>query len=265
MTMASDTLLDYTDKNLHAKDLMESHFSNGDICFIEENVGAPLKLLHELFSSGQVKGDKLLDMSAEGALFQLFSASNVFKEMYVMNFIDSNNRHFKRWLEKEEGATDWSFVSKRVCQLEGNVDGWQEKEEQLRKAIVEVIKCDISAGSVDSIVLPEVDCVTTAYLFNVICQTKEDIVKNLKTLTSCLKIGGYLVFLIALNMSFFRVGPHKFFALTVDDKSVKESVTKAGFVIEKEEVILTSVEKDIVDYKNLLFLVARKERNLQKL
>ncbi|XP_075184612.1 nicotinamide N-methyltransferase-like [Anomaloglossus baeobatrachus] len=263
--MASDPLLDYTGELLQVKDLIESHFSNGEISFIEEGVGAPLKLLHDIFSSGIVKGDKLLNVSVGGVLFPIFSASNVFKKIYVMNFTDSCDIHFKTWLEKKEGATDWSFVSKRVCQLEGNEDGWQEKEEQVRKAIEGVVKFDITTGSVASVVVPQVDCVMCAYLFNTICHNKEDITRNLKILTSWLKVGGYLVFMIALNMSFYRVGQHKFVALTVDEKFVKESVTKAGFVIEKEEVIPTSVESDMVDYKNLLFLVARKERSLLNL
>ncbi|KAM4015607.1 nicotinamide N-methyltransferase-like [Anomaloglossus baeobatrachus] len=263
--MASDPLLDYTGELLQVKDFVESHFSYGEISIIEENVGALLKRLHDLFSSGKVKGDTLLDMSAGGVLFPIFSACDVFKKIYVMNFTDSSDIHFKKWLEKKEGATDWSFVSKRVCQLEGKADGWQEKEEQVRKAIEGVVKFDITTGSVASVVLPQVDCVMSAYLFNAICHNKEDITRNLKTLTSWLKVEGHLVFMIALNMSFYRVGQHKFAALTVDEKFVKESVTKAGFVIEKEEVIPTSVESDIVDYKNLLFLVARKERSLLNL
>ncbi|KAM4016088.1 nicotinamide N-methyltransferase-like isoform 2-T2 [Anomaloglossus baeobatrachus] len=263
--MSCDPLLDYTSELNEAKDIIENHFSSGEISFIEENVGIPLKLLHDLFSSGKVKGDKMLDVSVAGVLFPIFSACDVFKKIYVMNFTDSSDIHFKTWLEKKEGATDWSFVSKRVCQLEGNADGWREKEEQVRKAIEGVVKFDITTGSVASVVLPQVDCVTCAYLFNTICHNKEDITRNLQILTSWLKVGGYLVFFIALNMSFYRVGQHKFVALTVDEKLAKESVTKAGFVIEKEEVIPTSVESDIVDYKNLLFLVARKERSLLNL
>ncbi|KAM4016090.1 indolethylamine N-methyltransferase-like isoform 2-T2 [Anomaloglossus baeobatrachus] len=263
--MASSPLLDYTGERHHAKNLIENHFSSGEISFMEECVGSPLKLLHDLFSSGKVKGDTLLNVSISGVLFPIFSASNVFKKIYVMNFTDSCDNHFKAWLEKKEGATDWSFVSKRVCQLEGNEDEWQEKEEQVRKAIEGVVKFDITAGSVASVVLPQVDCVMCVYLFNVICHNKEDITRNLKILTSWLKVGGHLVFIITLNMSFYRVGQHKFVALTVDEKFVKESVTKAGFVIEKEEVIPTSVESDMVDYKNLLFLVARKERSLLNL
>ncbi|KAM4016091.1 nicotinamide N-methyltransferase-like isoform 1-T2 [Anomaloglossus baeobatrachus] len=263
--MASNPLLEYSGEHHHAKNFIESHFSHGAVSVIEENVGAPLQWLHDLFSSGKVKGDTLLNMSITGVLFPIFSASNVFKKIYVMNFTDSCDKHFKAWLEKKEGATDWSFVSKRVCQLEGNEHGWQEKEEQVRKAIEGVVKFDLTAGSVDSVDLPQVDCVMCAYLFNVICHNKEDITWDLKTLTSWLKVGGYLVFIIALNMSFYRVGQHKFRILTVDEQFVKESVTKAGFVIEKEEVIPTSLENDIVDFKNLLFLVARKERSLLNL
>ncbi|CAJ0967699.1 unnamed protein product [Ranitomeya imitator] len=131
-----------------------------------------------------------------------------------------------------------------------------EKEEQVRKAIQRVVKYDLLSGSVDSVVLPQQDCVMNILLFNIICNTKEDMTNNLKTLTSWLKIGGYLVFLIALDMSFYRVGQLKFSTLTGNAKFAKESVTRAGFVIEKGQVLPISVENEIADDKNFLFVVA---------
>ncbi|KAG8568488.1 hypothetical protein GDO81_014019 [Engystomops pustulosus] len=201
-------------------------------------------------------------MNVGGMIYPLFSASNIFKEIYVMDCTEASVKHFMQWLEKGHEATDWSFASKYVCQLEGNKDGWEEKEEQVRRAVKGVFKYDLfDTASNNLLVIPQMDCVVTVFLFNVISKTKEDFKKHLKNLTSWLKIDGHLVLFLTLNMTFYRVGDHKFHTLTVNEKCVREVVTNAGFVIEKEEVFSTSVKSDLVDYKNMFFLVARKVKN----
>ncbi|XP_056397733.1 nicotinamide N-methyltransferase-like [Hyla sarda] len=257
--MSCTNLKHYHEEDHNAKDFVETHFSHGDVSIIEESTVEPAKRLHELFSSGLVKGDKLLHISVGAMVYPLLSASNVFKNIYVMDATDTSVNHFKQWLKKGDGATDWSFASKLVSQLEGNVDGWKEKEEQVRRAVKDVFKYNLfNDSSTGSVAIPQVDCVLTVFIFNVICKTKEDFKKSLKTFTSWLKVGGYLVFFITLNMTFYRVGNQKYSTLTVHEKFVREAVTNAGFAIEKDEVLPTSVENDIVDYENMLFLVARK-------
>ncbi|XP_069804475.1 nicotinamide N-methyltransferase-like [Dendropsophus ebraccatus] len=260
--MPYTALKHHHDKECCVKTLVESHFSHGDVSIIEEATVEPAKRLHEVFSSGLVKGDSLLAMNVGAMVYPLFSASNVFKNIYVVGVTESSVNHFKEWLEKGDKATDWSFAAKLVCQLEGNPDGWLEKEEQVRRAVKGVYVYNLFDDKPkDSVPIPPVDCLLSVFLFNVICQTKEDFMHNLKTFTSWLKIGGHLVFIITLNMTFYRVGEHKFSATTVDEMFVREAVTKAGFIIEKDEVMPTSVENDLVDYKNILFLVTKKVRN----
>ncbi|XP_069802677.1 nicotinamide N-methyltransferase-like [Dendropsophus ebraccatus] len=261
--MAATTYKHYHDEECDIKHLVESHFSAGSVSIREESMAEPTKRLHKVFSSGLVKGDSLLVMSVGAMVYPLFSASNVFSNIYVMDTTDASVKHFKQWLEKGDEATDWSDASKLVCQLEGNPDAWKEKEEQARRAVKGVFKYNLVDGCCNlSVVVPPVDCVLIAYHFNVSCKTKEDFKNSLKTFTSWLKIGGHLVLFIALNMTFYRVGHCKFTALTVDEKFVREEVTNAGFTIEKEEIIPTSIENDLVNYKNFFFLIAQKERNV---
>ncbi|XP_063775385.1 nicotinamide N-methyltransferase-like [Pseudophryne corroboree] len=263
LTMASSSLKHYHDKDFKAKEFVETHFSHGEIGIIEDSMVQPVKILHELFSSGQVKGEILLDVSAGAILYQLLSASNVFKEIYVMDFTDANIKHFKQWLEKGEDATDWSFASKRVCELQGNRDGWQEQEEKVRRAIKNVMKWDIFENScIDPQLVPMADCVISLLILNIISKTKEDFQKNVKSFTSRLKIGGHLLLFTVLDMTYYRVGQHKHFILTVDEAFVREAVINTGFVIEKADLWCNRVESYFADYKHKFFILARKEREV---
>ncbi|XP_066463533.1 nicotinamide N-methyltransferase-like [Eleutherodactylus coqui] len=243
----------------NAKDVLETHFSHEGVCHTEDSTVQPLKRLHELFSSGLVKGDIMLESSAGGMVSPLFLASKYFKEIYVMEFTDGSVNHFKQWLENSDESTDWSYGAKLVCGLEGNEDGWKEKEEEARRAVKGVFKYDLlDSNSKKSVAIPEVDCVLTVYQFNIICQTKEDFKHNMKILTSRLKVGGYMVILYALNMTFYQAGDHKFSSLTVDKKFIKKVMTDTGFEIVKEEVIPTVIEHDLTDCKDVAYIVARK-------
>ncbi|KAG9463135.1 hypothetical protein GDO78_022325 [Eleutherodactylus coqui] len=209
---------------------------------------------------GKIKGDTLLDVSMGGVIYQLMSASNSFKEIYVMNFTDCNINHFTKWLEKEEDATDWSFVFKKVCEFEGNSNKWKEKEEQVKKAIKRVIKWEnFQNSSVPPQLLPEVDCLLSLWQLNIVSKTKEDYQRNLKKFTCSLKPGGQLILLSAVNMSYYVVGKYKFFILSVDRDFIRESVTNAGFDIEKEHYLSRKVIADMVDYDGLLCILARKQ------
>ncbi|XP_066460931.1 nicotinamide N-methyltransferase-like isoform X4 [Eleutherodactylus coqui] len=258
--MACSTLKHYYDEEFDPKLLDETHFSHGNIPIIEESVVYPVRILHELFCSGKVKGDTLLDVSLAAVIYQLISASNQFKKMYKVEFIDPNITHFKEWLEKKEGATDWSFALQKVCEFEGNRDKWQEKEEQLRKTIAGVIKWDNCENIFfNPQLLPEVDCVLSLWQLNVVSKTKEEFQRNLKNFTCSLKPGGQLILFSAVNMSYYVVGKYKFFALTVDRDFIRQTVIKTGFAIEKEHYLSRKVNSDLIAYDGMLCILARKQ------
>nr|DBA16573.1 TPA: hypothetical protein GDO54_003952 [Pyxicephalus adspersus] len=118
--MSGTTHKHYHDEDLDAKEFVNTHFSHGKIDIIEENMGFPIRISHELVSTGQLKGEKILDISIGSVIYQLFSISNICKEIHVVQLTNASFKHFKQWLENDKGATDWSYTSKRVCHLESN-------------------------------------------------------------------------------------------------------------------------------------------------
>ncbi|XP_072283054.1 indolethylamine N-methyltransferase-like [Pyxicephalus adspersus] len=213
--------------------------------------------------TGQLKGEKILDISIGSVIYQLFSISNICKEIHVVQLTNASFKHFKQWLENDKGATDWSYTSKRVCHLESNRQEWKEKEDQLRKVIKGVYKWDNhETNSLSSKLVPQVDCVISLYILNVVSKTKDDFLRNLKSFTSTLKIGGQLLLFMVLNMTFYKVGSHRYFCLTLVEEDVQEVVINAGFIIEKSTLTKAVEPNDIVNYSHVCYILARKVKEV---
>ncbi|KAM9299252.1 indolethylamine N-methyltransferase-like [Gastrophryne carolinensis] len=212
--------------------------------------------------SGKIKAEKTLDFSIASTIYQLLSLSNVCKEIYVVRVKDSSIENLNQWMENVDGATDWSYVTKRLCHLEGKGQDWQEKEEQLKSSIKGIYKWEqYETSDLDPSSVPEVDCVISLWMLKVISKSKEDFQKNLRKITFRLKIGGHLVLFHSLNMSFFWVGNNRYRALSMDETELQESVIKAGLVIEESFLIAGSKpSSDMVKYSHVCAILARKAK-----
>ncbi|KAG9463098.1 hypothetical protein GDO78_022442 [Eleutherodactylus coqui] len=117
--MSYTSYKDYHAAELNFKELVESHFSHGDVSIIEESMCEPMKQLHDVFSSGLVKGNSMLALNIGGIIYPLFAAK-CFKEIHVVELTDASVKHFNQWLNNGDEATDWSFAAKFHSKLEGN-------------------------------------------------------------------------------------------------------------------------------------------------
>ncbi|XP_075462659.1 nicotinamide N-methyltransferase-like [Ascaphus truei] len=186
---------------------------------------------------GRVRGDTMIDISAGPNIYQLLSASDIFKEIIVLETTEQNIQEFEKLLKKDPGAADWSYAAKALCELEGNREEWQVKEDKVRRAVKQVVKWDVSKDNpLDPAVLPQVDCVLSLWCLNHISRDKEAYRSNLRKLTSLLKIGGHLLLFGGLNMTYYTIGQHRFFILPYDEKFIREALRDAGYVIENIDV-----------------------------
>ncbi|XP_059575559.1 nicotinamide N-methyltransferase-like isoform X2 [Alligator mississippiensis] len=78
-----------------------------------------LKHYCKTFTSGDVKGDILIDIGSGPTIYQLLSACEKFNEIIVSDYADRNRQELEKWLKKEPGAFDWTPAVKYVCELEG--------------------------------------------------------------------------------------------------------------------------------------------------
>ncbi|XP_075462669.1 nicotinamide N-methyltransferase-like [Ascaphus truei] len=253
----------YHDEEFDPKGLVDAYCCSENFPLIDETVGFPLKKMHEIFSSGRVRGDTMIDISAGPTVYQLLSASDIFKEIIVIKCTEPSIQEFKKWLKKDPGAADWSYASKALCELEGNREEWQVKEDKVRRAIKQVVKWDVSKDNpIDHVVLPQVDCVLSLWVLQAISKDKEAYRSNLKKCASLLNIGGHLLLFGALNAKYYMIGEHKFFFLSCDEKFLREALRDAGYIIENVDVLPSRRGCDFIDYEHFVYIIARKEREV---
>uniref|UniRef100_A0A8D0GNP0 Nicotinamide N-methyltransferase n=1 Tax=Sphenodon punctatus TaxID=8508 RepID=A0A8D0GNP0_SPHPU len=176
-----------------------------------------------------LKGDTLIDIGTGPTIHQLLSACECFENIITSEYVDRNRQELEMWLKKEPGAFDWSPVVKYVCELEGNRDKWAEKEAKLRKAIKQVLKCDVhKSNPVDPVVLPQADCLISVECFEASCADLDAYRAALKNVSSLLKLGGHLVLCGDLGCSFYMVGTKRFSCLVLREEFLREAKAFRG-------------------------------------
>ncbi|XP_063291740.1 indolethylamine N-methyltransferase-like [Pelobates fuscus] len=260
--MSSTAHKDYHDKAFPAKRLVEVYFCDDSFPLIKENVEFPMEQIHTDIDSGVVKGETLIDFSVGATASHLIPVCNGFKDIYVVEVNERNINEFEKWRQNKQDSVNFSYGAKVHHKLEGGREAWHMKEDKARKAIKGVIQWDISNNDQVPFDLPQADCILSLYLLEAISKDQDTYQRNLKKMTSKLKIGGSLLLFSPINMTFYKIDDHKFFYLPVDEDFVKQTVNNAGFVIEKVNVLPSKKSCDLLDYDSIMYLRCRKKNDV---
>nr|XP_060643392.1 nicotinamide N-methyltransferase-like [Anolis sagrei ordinatus] len=234
-------------------------FETGDSLNCGTAFATILDKLHKAFAKDGIQGDTLIDIGSGPSIHQLLSACESFKEIIVSDFLEQNREEMKKWLKKDPETFNWSSVLKYVCQLEGDREKWMEKEEKLRKAIKQILKCDVTlANPFDPVEVHPADCVLSTYCIEAACKDLDTYHSAMKNVGSLVKPGGHLILVVGLEATFYMVGPHKFSSLYLTSEMVRDGLKGAGFDIVSSEVLVFDYPPVITDHKATLFLVAQK-------
>ncbi|KAM8927180.1 indolethylamine N-methyltransferase-like [Pelodytes ibericus] len=261
--MNPSSLKHYHVHSVDSRFMFDTYFSSSaDKQHVEEIVMFPINELHKEAKSGRIKGDTLIEFSAGPVIFHLFPVYKLFKDIIMLEFNDECVRDVQKWVNNEEGAFDWSHASQKVSELEGNRDDWKEKEEDLRRRIKCILKCDFTKENpTHPDVLQKADCVCILYVLDHISKDLDEYCHNLKIISSMLKLGGRLLMFGGFNASFYMLGEHKYHVLCFSEEEFRKAVRDCGFCIERLEVIDSTIH-DFSDYKQVFFISAVKEKDL---
>ncbi|XP_021489010.1 nicotinamide N-methyltransferase isoform X1 [Meriones unguiculatus] len=246
--------------HFNPQDYLEKYYSFGSRPSAENEILRHLlKNLFKIFCLSGVKGELLIDIGSGPTIYQLLSACESFKEIIVTDYTDQNLRELQKWLKKEPGAFDWSPVVTYVCDLEGNRTKGPEKEEKLRRAIKQVLKCDVTQSQpLGEVSLPPADCLLSTLCLDAACPDLPTYRAALRNLGSLLKPGGFLVLVDALKSSYYMIGEQRFSSLPLGWEAVRDAVEEAGYTIEQFEVISQNYSSATANNEGLFSLVGRK-------
>ncbi|MEE6467744.1 hypothetical protein FKM82_008044 [Ascaphus truei] len=257
--MDSSSYKHYHDKEHDPRLLTETYFSESSV-LAEDMQDFVVRTLHKIFSSGEVTGKTLIDITKTPAIHHLLPACESFQEIIVTESNESVIRDFKKWLNKESDAFGWSHTSKLLCQLEGKSAMWHEKEEQLRRAIKRILICDITKENpLHPVILPKVDCLLSCGYLEVVSKDLDAYRSNLKKVSCLIKVGGHLVLFVAISMSYYMIGEHKFYVLKYDEGFVRKALNDTGFVIKSVDFQTRKENTHLLDYEHVGFILAQKE------
>uniref|UniRef100_A0A803K890 Nicotinamide N-methyltransferase n=2 Tax=Xenopus tropicalis TaxID=8364 RepID=A0A803K890_XENTR len=236
-------------------------FLEQDSLFLEQAVKYPLRTLYTEFASGYIKGESLIDVSIGPLIFPLFPVFEPFREIIVLKFNDDCIKELDKWRTSDPGACDWSHAVEFMAELEGNSAVWTHKEEELKRRIKHLLKCDVSAENlVDERTVPKADCLLTAWILETISQDETSYCNNFKKMSALLKLGGHLVLIGDIQGSFFIVGGHKYHILPIGEEFLRKTLEDEGYSIVFYSAVGRNAEKQTTNYEKIVCIIARKVR-----
>ncbi|XP_063289559.1 indolethylamine N-methyltransferase-like [Pelobates fuscus] len=109
----------YHDEEFDHHLLIQTYVGHDETDSKEELLNIPLQKIFQLLSSGTVKGETLIDLTVAPAFSHLMVAADFFNEIFILDSSDSSLRETEKWLNKEQGAIDWSHAAHISCGLKG--------------------------------------------------------------------------------------------------------------------------------------------------
>jgi len=184
--------------------------------------------LHEIFASGTIRGEKLLDIGTGPAIFSVISASRHVTEIHLSDFTDKNREVLQKWLE---GASNVTPVFEYLKEKENDGSTLEARVQAVREKVKKIYPIDLLKPTPIKELHCTYDVITTSLCLESVARSVEEYTQIVSKIADMLSPGGHLVVVGVLSDSFYRVGDFKFPCLNISGDDLKTSVTKAGFDI----------------------------------
>ncbi|XP_078538465.1 nicotinamide N-methyltransferase-like [Lissotriton helveticus] len=256
---------DLYQKDFDAESYLQMYYNpNSDVYVEGYYLSFLLENLHKTFSSGDVKGDLLIDIGCGPAIHTIISACECFKEIIACDWTDRNRQAYERWLRNEPGSFDWTPVLSIVCELEGDRAKCAEKEKKIRSTVKRVLKCDITKRNpLIPAILPPADCLVTSLCLESACTDLNSYSQAIRNITTLLKPRGHLVMFGATGSTSYKVAQKLFPALNLNEECIKTTLNANDYVIKEMKINPLSPEQKttfpyLLEY---FFVLAQKTSN----
>ncbi|XP_030218431.1 nicotinamide N-methyltransferase [Gadus morhua] len=219
-----------------------------------------LSHLSRTFSSGQYKGQRLIEVGTGPTLHTVLSACAHYQEIVLSDYTEVNRRELEKWLRSEEGHFDWGAHMQFVCELEGTRTP-EEISATLRQRIGQVLACDVTLDNpFHPVVLEPADCVLSSLCLEAACPDRDSYRRSLAAVVGHLRPGGVLVLIGDLGENYYTVGEQRFPIVCLSRDFIEESLTRLGLVLLDfaTQTAENREQNHKCDYEASFFLVARK-------
>ncbi|XP_060063783.1 nicotinamide N-methyltransferase-like [Ylistrum balloti] len=187
--------------------------------------------LHELFHSGCIKGQTLLDIGTGPTIRTLISASSHVERIYLSDINEQNRATLRKWWRGEKllevELTDYILKKENVRHSA------EDRQQTLKGKIQEILPIDVRSRHP----LPKedghgnFDVIISSLCFESASQSKEEYCEVVQNVASLLKIGGHLVVLGLFDNTHYDVGNYRFICASLSRDVIENIYETNGFTI----------------------------------
>lgn len=246
--------------NFDPKVYLETYY-----CKIEAHMFVPstLKSQHKIYSTGTVKGKRILDMGSGPTIHNVIPAAKWFDEIILSDYTPANLEAQRKWIYKDNDAADWTQFFKHYSKLNGNGNGneddWPKLESELRSKIKQIVPCDVNlANPLHPLKIGMVDAICTSLCIEAASPDVPSYAKALKNVVSLLKPGGMLVLMGVFDNPVYTVGHKVFKCLVMQKQDVHNAIEAAGLKVLKVYDDESVVVDPFAPYKGTAIFLAQK-------
>ena len=222
-----------------------------------------LRNYHEFWSSLGSENLTLLEFGGGPCIHTLISACPHVKEIVFAEFTEANRKETEAWRNRDKSSHDWSpFFIHVVQTLEGkSEEEAEQREEELRSKISQVIPCDIRENNPIQLKEPTLfDVVGSSLCLEAVMESEAAYREAILKLSKLLRPGGHLVMAGVLGQSFYRVGDGKFYTFPLSKDLIHQALEEAGF---REVKVTSSLPTDskgtVSDFGGIFFVHGKLE------
>ncbi|KAG9464236.1 hypothetical protein GDO78_020272 [Eleutherodactylus coqui] len=210
-----------------------------------------------------VSGRTAIDFSVGPILYHLTAMCDFVEKITVLKVNDGSLKELEKWKNKDADACDWAHATEILQELKGNSEESEDKEENLRGKIHQILKWDPSkCDPADLLLLSKADIAINISILEMISKDHDDYRRNLSKMCNVIKPGGYLLSYSPSNASYFKVGEDTYHFLPCDESFLRKVISERGFEIEHFKIFDRVMCSDIADHERVMFIIARKVKKM---
>lgn len=184
----------------------------------------------------------LLEFGGGPALCSPLAAAHV-REIHFCDYLESNLREVRRWLESRPDAFNWEPFIRRILEIELSrsvaVRELEERAALLRSKLKVVGRCDATKlPPLDRAPERRYDAVAAHFVINAAASSSELLDHGLANICSLLEPGGMLILTSSINRSDYRVGRQRFPLLRLEPEDLLAGLSRLGFARSDIEAVL---------------------------